>query len=146
MFRVIIKPWFAADDLSKCLLLESSTMDLSDFEVKELIVGIQFLFELGISSSCNPSVASIGSVLESFYHFQRCDQQTLAPLLPELSDAMAADEFPLLIDYVPYFCVDLYWDRDALCGPGQPERLWKKWIPKEIRTAILAQLEPELCA
>lgn len=143
MQRVLLNNYYAVDYGDYCVLMETDR-DMSDEDIRELIVSIQFLFETQVDMSSNPTLPSIGRVLERFYGFHmlrkadyRDDIRTVLALVEEECVTSVG------ICAVEYVYVDLYYDRERFCGPGNPERMFAKWIRDEDRDEILGLLETE---
>lgn len=146
MIRVVLNNYYAKDYMGFCHVVERDE-DMSEHDVKELITAIQFLFEERVDESLNPTLESIGDVLSAYYGFRHCDKRGIRPDIQSVLDMQEEygdSVFPLELHGIPYIYMDLYSDREHFCGPGQPEKLWNRWIPKEIQPFVLKQLVADL--
>lgn len=144
MQRILLNNYYALDWYEFCVLLETD-QNLSDEEIRELVVAVQFLYEEYIDESSNPSLLSIANVLKHFYGFRVLSktnyQDDIRTVLQEVRENGITS---MGICTTPYIYIDLYSDREHFCGPGNPERLFAKWIRDDEKQKILDLLNPEL--
>lgn len=146
MFRVVINNYYANDYMDYCIVVERNE-DMPEYDVKELITAVQFLFEECIDECSNPTMDSLAAVLVRHYGFHVCEKTGIES---DIRKVLAHQElygdsvFPLEINDISYMYMDMFSDREHFCGPGHPDRLWKKWIPDKLRSSILELLEPDL--
>lgn len=135
--RYIFDHYYAMDHKNYCRVVESDK-DVTD--VKRLLVAIQFFYEENMDECSNPTFDSVIEILCRHYGFERVEKSEIKELSIMLEDFLedcSEDK------YKGYTYIDMYWTREHLCGPGQPEQLFYEWLTEEIKEDLKKTLVEE---
>lgn len=105
-----------------------SDMDRAD--VIEILTAIQFYWEDSVDECSNPALDDVLEILHDYFGFGiLCKNDYIDNIKCVLSSKHRTHSHELDGDIYEY--IDLYSTREILCGPGQPEKLYSKWLIAE---------------
>lgn len=112
----------------------------SMYDVAEILTAIQFYYEETVDSSSNPNLDEVIGLLTKAYQFKACNKESMKDSIAtvlEIEEQLDYHSYKIW-DFEDGACVylDLYEIRDRLCGPGQPDKLYDKWLTPEIKEDI----------
>lgn len=135
MQTYILDHYYAIDHKKYCRVIKSNR---PIEEIKEIITTILFYYEENIDKSGNPTLDSVIDILCKNYGFIKEDKEKYKEDIECIIEQAEEDGFPSDYEYaVPidintrYIYLELYEIRDSLCGEGQPNKLYSKWLTKE---------------
>lgn len=112
-------------------------------EVHEILTAIQFWWEENVDEHSNPDLDQVIAVLEKHFGFEAVDKDDMRNIIRFVYDEEGeTGETEQVINGIRYVLIDLYSMREMLCGLGQPEKLFEKWLDDEIK-ADIEKIEPD---
>lgn len=110
-------------------------------ELCEIYAAIQFFWEEidEEHSSSNPDLDGVCRILEKYFGFSICNKEEHMEAIKKLLEEELVFYFE---KPKTYYNADLYEIRESMCGPRQTEKLFKKWLTKEIKEEI-KKISPE---
>lgn len=137
----ILDHYHAADHMDFCRIIRIPDDCIwSMYDIGEILTAVQFKFEETHESDM-PDLDSVIELLEKHFGIKGIDK---APFLDDIQKILSVEEGAGYPSYVLHdfggtsACtyLDLYEVRDRLCGPGQPEKLYRKWLAPEMEDDI----------
>lgn len=127
------------------------TTNKSYQNTKEIITAIQFYYEEFISQNdYDISNESLSKILVNCFGFVKHNDVTILRNLT-CGDYKGFDEIIESDEYLfediegldmPVYPYDLYNERESMCGKGEPESLYSKWITEDVKTYIKFSAKP----
>lgn len=113
---------------------------MSMYDVAEILVAMQFYFEEKVDETENPVLDDVVKLLEKYWGFKSIDKESVSESLAcvlDIESEMSYQSYDIW-DFEDGACVylDLYEVRERMCGPGQPDKLFNKWLTPEIKADI----------
>lgn len=139
MTYYILDHYYALDHMDYCRVVQSGP-DKSMYDIAEICTAIRFYFEENVSESDNPELDDVVTLMEKAYGFKACDKDAIRDAVARILEQEQGIDYASyeLYDYGgdTYVYLDLYEVRECLCGPGQPEKLFRKWLTPEMMDGI----------